>query len=192
MIWVYPTRSKAANPPPRSPAARIPAYPQHLYTVTLSKGYRLCRRPLKDTWPRRLWCYLLYLFTVLTFVITALPVYRILYLYTCLGVPGRLGDSNEIGLPIGSPNCSEIEPKLLQSRAQNHSKIDPWIDKNVTSGVLGRWSRPGQLKELTPRLGYCTFGAFLAKMVTQWSHFGPTGGHKVGSKIQVLSKACNF
>ena len=86
--------------------------------------------------------------------------------------------------PKSNPNCSKIKPTTTPKTTPESMKTQSWAFWAAGRAQVGFMSVP--LIWGTPPLR-----AFLAKMVTQWSHFGCKGGHKLGSKITFLSKACN-
>ena len=81
------------------------------------------------------------------------------------------------------------EPKLTSGGSRNHSKIDPSIDENVTLGVLGRWSRPGRLKEVRARLGYCTFGGLFGENGDPLVAFWMQRGAQIGVQNHIFEQS---
>ena len=80
--------------------------------------------------------------------------------------------------------------------SKNLSRIDLLINENINLGRFGPLAAPksasGRQLSAQGVKKYCTFGVFLARLAAQWSPSAAHGWHKLGSKIALLSKACNF
>ena len=95
--------------------------------------------------------------------------------------------------------AAKFAPKnetLCFKSSKNLSQIDLLINENINLGRFGPLAAPksasGRQLSAQGVKKYCTFGVFLARLAAQWSPSAAHGWHKLGSKIALLSKACNF